>query len=133
MEALARLQDKVGPFPFMEVEAIVTAELGVRLSKAFCRVRARSRWRRPRSARSTARPCATGGAVAVKVQRPGIREMIVEDLEALAEIAAFADQPHRDGAAASASRPMLEEFRKTLLRELDYRRRRATSRSWPRT
>ena len=35
IEALARLQDRVGPFPFMEVEAIVSAELGVRLSKAF--------------------------------------------------------------------------------------------------
>src|SRR5438876_245101 len=35
MEALARLQDKVGPFPFLDVEAIVSAELGVRLSKAF--------------------------------------------------------------------------------------------------
>src|SRR3954464_2209960 len=35
MEALARLQDKVGPFPFLEVEAIVSAELGGRLSQAF--------------------------------------------------------------------------------------------------
>src|SRR5687768_2439360 len=31
MDALARLQDKVGPFPYLEVEAIVSAELGVRL------------------------------------------------------------------------------------------------------
>ena len=35
IEALARLQDKVEPFPFPDVEAIVTAELGVRLSKLF--------------------------------------------------------------------------------------------------
>src|SRR5471030_1571532 len=35
MEALARLQDKVAPFPFLDVEGIVSAELGVRLSKAF--------------------------------------------------------------------------------------------------
>src|SRR5688572_27727616 len=32
---LARLQDKVKPFSFAEVEQIVVTELGVRLSKAF--------------------------------------------------------------------------------------------------
>src|SRR5476651_2236410 len=35
LTALSRLQDKVSPFPFEEVEHIVTVELGVRLSKAF--------------------------------------------------------------------------------------------------
>src|SRR5688572_6835714 len=33
--ALARLQDRVAPFPFAEAERIVCEELGVRLSKAF--------------------------------------------------------------------------------------------------
>jgi len=35
LEALSRLQDKVEPFSFGEVEKIVNEELGVRLSKAF--------------------------------------------------------------------------------------------------
>ncbi|HEV8511420.1 MAG TPA: AarF/UbiB family protein, partial [Gemmatimonadales bacterium] len=35
IEALSRLQDKVAPFPYEAVEQIVTAELGVRISKAF--------------------------------------------------------------------------------------------------
>src|SRR4051795_875468 len=35
VEALTRLQDKVEPFGFDEVEKIVASELGVRLSKAF--------------------------------------------------------------------------------------------------
>ena len=35
IEALTRLQDKVEPFAFDEVEKIVANELGVRLSKAF--------------------------------------------------------------------------------------------------
>jgi len=34
-EALARLQDKVAPFPFEEVEKIVSSELGMRFSRAF--------------------------------------------------------------------------------------------------
>src|SRR5688572_22579567 len=35
LEALTRLQDNVGPFPFEQAEAIITAELGVKISKAF--------------------------------------------------------------------------------------------------
>ena len=35
LKALARLQDKVKPFPYEQVEEIIVAELGVRMSKAF--------------------------------------------------------------------------------------------------
>ena len=35
LEALSKLQDKVEPFSFAEVESIVQSELGVRLSKVF--------------------------------------------------------------------------------------------------
>ena len=35
IKALARLQDKVKPFPFEQVEEIVARELGIRVSKAF--------------------------------------------------------------------------------------------------
>src|SRR5687767_959238 len=35
LRALTRLQDKVEPFPFAQVEATVQSELGVRISKAF--------------------------------------------------------------------------------------------------
>ena len=47
LEALARLQDKVEPFSFAEVEKIVSEELGVRLSKAFQNSKT-SRWPRRR-------------------------------------------------------------------------------------
>jgi ubiquinone biosynthesis protein len=119
IEALARLQDRVGPFPFMEVEAIVSAELGVRLSKAFAEfepepVAAASLGQVHRAA------LRDGRRVAVKVQRPAIREQILRDLEALAEIAAFMDH-HTEIGRRYGLTLMLEEFRKTLLRELDYR------------
>jgi predicted unusual protein kinase regulating ubiquinone biosynthesis (AarF/ABC1/UbiB family) len=35
LKALARLQDKIKPFPYAEVEQIVASGLGVRISKAF--------------------------------------------------------------------------------------------------
>src|SRR5206468_2286867 len=59
--------------------------------------------------------------VAVKVQRPNIRQIILEDLEAFAQIAEMADK-HTEIGRRLAFQPMLEEFRKTLMRELDYRR-----------
>lgn len=118
MEALARLQDNVGPFSYLEAEAIITSELGVRLSKAFSEfdqepLAAASLGQVHRAVLRNGRP------VVVKVQRPGIRERMTEDLEALAEIAAFADI-HTEMGRKFGFVLMLEEFRKTLLRELDY-------------
>src|SRR5579862_7710007 len=37
-QALKRLQDKVAPFDFSEVEKIISTELGVRVSRAFLRI-----------------------------------------------------------------------------------------------
>ncbi|HEY2946738.1 MAG TPA: AarF/ABC1/UbiB kinase family protein [Vicinamibacteria bacterium] len=119
LEALTRLQDKVEPFPFPEVEAIVTAELGVKISKAFVEfdkipVAAASLGQVHRAVLRTGRP------VAVKVQRPGIQERMLSDLEVLEEIAEAADA-HTETGRKVGFTGMLEEFRKTLLRELDYR------------
>jgi len=83
LKALARLQDRVEPFPFEQVEGIVAAELGVRLSKAFSDFEAT-----PLAAASLAQvhraALRDGRPVAVKVQPPDVRERIAEDLEVLA-------------------------------------------------
>jgi ubiquinone biosynthesis protein len=120
LEALTRLQDQVEPFSFAEVEEIVSSELGVRLSKAFLDFDAT-----PLAAASLGQvhraTLRDGRQVAVKVQRPGIRQVILEDLEAFSQIAALIDK-HTEVGRHFAFQDMLEEFRKTLLRELDYRR-----------
>ncbi|HEX5758660.1 MAG TPA: AarF/ABC1/UbiB kinase family protein [Thermoanaerobaculia bacterium] len=120
LEALTRLQDRVEPFPFAEVEEIVAGELGVRMSKAFAEFEAV-----PDAAASLGQVhrarLRDGREVAVKVQRPGIRKVILEDLDAFAEIAGFLDK-HTDAGRRYAFQDMLEQFRKSLLRELDYRR-----------
>src|ERR1035438_2833079 len=86
-----RLQDKIDPFPFEEVEAIVSGELGVRISKAFSEFEAK-----PLATASLGQvhraAMLDGRVVVVKVQRPGIREIIAEDLEVLEEIAGFLDK-----------------------------------------
>jgi predicted unusual protein kinase regulating ubiquinone biosynthesis (AarF/ABC1/UbiB family) len=119
LHALARLQDRVEPFSFGEVERIVAAELGVRLSKAFSEFEAS-----PVAAASLGQvhraAMRDGRRVAVKVQRPDIRERVAEDLEALAEIAEFLDE-HTEMGRRYEFGKILEEFRRTLLRELDYR------------
>jgi predicted unusual protein kinase regulating ubiquinone biosynthesis (AarF/ABC1/UbiB family) len=120
LDALARLQDRVEPFPFEQVETIVASEIGARISKAFLDFD-----HVPLAAASLGQVhravLRDGREVAVKVQRPDIRRVIVEDLEAFAEIAAMVDR-HTEIGRRFAFQDMLGEFRKTLLRELDYRR-----------
>jgi predicted unusual protein kinase regulating ubiquinone biosynthesis (AarF/ABC1/UbiB family) len=120
IEALSRLQDNVAPFPFEQVEQIVTEELGVRISKAFLDFE-----REPVAAASLGQvhraSLRDGRPVVVKVQRPDIHGQVVEDLEALAEIAAVLDRRTKVGKRFHFA-DMIDEFRKTLLAELDYRR-----------
>lgn len=115
---LARLQDKVEPFPFPEVERIVAEELGVRVSKAFAEFEPT-----PLAAASLGQvhraQLRSGRRVAVKVQRPGVREQIVQDLEALGEIGGFIDAHTEVGHQYEFAR-MIDEFRRSVLRELDY-------------
>ncbi len=119
LDALARLQDKVEPFGFDEVEKIVSSELGVRLSKAFSDFEIV-----PTASASLGQVhlahLRDGRAVAVKVQRPNVREAMVEDLEALEDIAGFLDD-HTDAGKRYEFKNLVEQFRKSLLRELDYR------------
>ena len=119
IDALARLQDDVGPFSYEDVERIVQEEIGIRLSKAF-----ETFEREPIAAASLGqvhRAVLRGGReVAVKVQRPGVRERISQDLDALDEIAGLLDRFTRANRNIDAPR-LLEEFRKTLMAELDYR------------
>jgi predicted unusual protein kinase regulating ubiquinone biosynthesis (AarF/ABC1/UbiB family) len=117
--ALARLQDDVEAFAYEDVERIVQEELGVRLSKAFEQFDAQ-----PIAAASLGqvhRAVLRGGReVAVKVQRPGIRERVVKDLDALDEVAHLLDRFSATNRNIDARR-LLDEFRKTLMAELDYR------------
>jgi ubiquinone biosynthesis protein len=119
IEALSRLQDDVKPFSFAEVERIVEAELGVRLSKGFGLFEAE-----PIAAASLGQvhraALRDGRLVAVKVQRPDIDKRVTEDLETLEELAEFVDN-HGGMEARVDFSEMMAEFRKATLAELDYR------------
>lgn len=118
LEALARLQDSVQPFPFADVQRIVEEELGARLSKAFTAFE-----EKPIAAASLGQvhraALRDGRVVAVKVQRPDIARTVAEDLEAVGEIAQFL--VNRTGAGKRYDLVgMVEEFRRALEAELDY-------------
>jgi predicted unusual protein kinase regulating ubiquinone biosynthesis (AarF/ABC1/UbiB family) len=118
LDALERLQDHIEPFPYEEVERIVSGELGVRISKAFTDFDPT-----PLAAASLSQvhkaSMRDGREVVVKVQRPDIRDVIVGDLEALGEIASFLDQ-HTELGRRYEFDNMLVHLRKSLLRELDF-------------
>ena len=120
MDALARLQDKVEPFPSAVAEQIIEEELGVRISKLFDTFETK-----PIAAASLGQvhrgTLRDGRPVAIKVQRPDIRERILGDLDALNEIAVFIDE-HTEMGRRYGMAGMLAEFRNSLLRELDYLR-----------
>jgi ubiquinone biosynthesis protein len=116
--ALGRLQDGVEPFSYAEAVEIVERELHVRLSKAFAAFD-----ERPIAAASLGQVhravLRSGREVAVKVQRPHVRERVLDDLDTLDEVAALIER--FSTAARSLDVPRaLEEFRRTMLRELDY-------------
>lgn len=120
LEALSRLQDRVAPFSYTQVEEIIRNELGVRVSKAFVEFEAR-----PIAAASLGQvhraTLRDGRRVAVKVQRPEIRKQIAEDLEVLEEIATFADE-HTEMGYRHRFHEIVEQFRQALVQELDYQR-----------
>jgi ubiquinone biosynthesis protein len=120
LDALARLQDGVEPIAFDAVRAVVEDELGARLSKAFADFD-----ERPLAAASLGQVhrarLRDGREVAVKVQRPGIQQQIVDDLDALVEVAGLVDR-RTDVGRRYGFEAMVEEFRRAMLAELDYRR-----------
>ena len=119
LKALSRLQDKVKPFPFEEVEQIIVQELGVRLSKAFLDFE-----REPLAAASLGQvhraTLRDGRAVVVKVQRPGIRPQIIDELQVLDEIATMLELT-KSGKRYQVQK-IFDEFRRTLVNELDYQK-----------
>jgi ubiquinone biosynthesis protein len=120
LKALSRLQDNVEPFPYADVERIVHEELGVRISKAFAEFNPH-----PLAAASLGQVhrarLRDGREVAVKIQRPQIRQQIAQDLEVLEEVATFADR-HTDLGRRHRFSDVVAQFKRTLIEELDYQR-----------
>jgi ubiquinone biosynthesis protein len=118
IEELSKLQDEVPPSPFHAIAAIIKAELGSSHEELFEFFEAT-----PLASASIGQVhkarIADGEAVAVKVQRPGIRKIIEVDLEIMLHLATLMERHIEE---LSIQRPVriVEEFARTLEREIDY-------------
>jgi ubiquinone biosynthesis protein len=124
-EELARLQDRVPPFPGATARALIEADYGRPVSAVFAHFE-----ETPLAAASIAQVHAAqlpGGAeVVVKVLRPGMRAMIERDLEVLEALAELAQRYWPPGRRLRP-REIVAEYRKTVLDELDLMREAANA------
>jgi len=120
LDGLARLQDSLEPFPFEVARDVVEDELGVRLSKMYDEFD-----EEPMAAASLGQVHAAvlrgGRPVVVKVQRPGIRRQVFDDLEVLESLAERVENHTAQGRLFAVT-DLLGQFRRSLLDELDYRK-----------
>lgn len=114
---LEKLQDDVPPFSFDEVRQIIADELGAKASPF------ESIEEHPLASASLGQVHAarlnSGQKVAVKIQRPGIQQLVKIDLEIMQHLATLMERHIED---LSYFRPVkiVEEFAASLERELDY-------------
>ncbi|HEY0766850.1 MAG TPA: ubiquinone biosynthesis regulatory protein kinase UbiB, partial [Steroidobacteraceae bacterium] len=124
-DELAKLQDRVPPFPGAIARELLEHSYGRALAQVFCAFD-----ETPLAAASIAQVHVArlpGGAeVVVKVLRPGMRAVIERDLEVLHGLA---DLAHRYWAEGRRLRPreIVAEYQKTILDELDLMREAANA------
>jgi len=124
-DELAKLQDRVPPFPGNVARASIEAAYGKPVTEVFSEFD-----ETPLAAASIAQVhvarLRTGQEVVVKVLRPGMRDVIQRDLEVLY---ALADLAQRYWPDARRLRPLevVREYEKTILDELDLMREAANA------
>ncbi|HEY1774115.1 MAG TPA: ubiquinone biosynthesis regulatory protein kinase UbiB [Gammaproteobacteria bacterium] len=116
-DELAKLQDRVPPFPGAEARAMVEKSLGQPVTELFL-----SFDETPLASASIAQVHAAklkdGREVVVKVLRPGVEQRIRADLDVLYTLASLAEAYWSDGRRL---RPLevVQEYEKTVIDELD--------------
>ena len=113
-----KLQDEVPPFSYAEAKEIIEAELKESIDTVFS-----SFDETPLASASIAQVHKAvlndGSVVAVKVQRPGINKIIEVDLEIMLHLATLMEKNIEEISFQKPTR-VIEEFARTLERELDF-------------
>lgn len=115
-----KLQDNVPSFPFGEVLAQISTELGGPVEQFFAEIDPV-----PLAAASIAQVhrarLKTGEEVAIKVRRPGIVAVVESDISALMALAGLAER-HVSGSELYDPVGIVREFARTIRREMDFTR-----------
>ncbi|MDF2859078.1 MAG: hypothetical protein K0Q87_4929 [Neobacillus sp.] len=115
---LEKLQDRVSLFPYEEVKKIIEEEFAEPMELSFAEFH-----EVPLAAASIGQVhyavLQTGEKVAVKVQRPYIKNVIETDLEILQDLARLAES-RLDWGARYPIRDIVEELARSIREELDY-------------
>jgi ubiquinone biosynthesis protein len=118
-DELSKLQNDVGPFPYETAREIIKSELGGYPEDVFA-----SFDKVPVAAASLAQVhrayLKDGAEVAVKVQRPGIRKIIEQDIHILLMLAGLAERFLPELRVYRPAR-IVQEFADWTLRELDFK------------
>ena len=122
---LEGLQDEVPAVPFAAIRALAEQELGVPLAQVFAEIdetpiaaASLGQVYRARLSQRDAADVGFEGAV-VKVQRPGIGEIVEVDLAALRKVAGWLSRVRLVSKRVDAP-TVVEEFAQTSLEEIDY-------------
>ncbi|UCG06977.1 MAG: AarF/ABC1/UbiB kinase family protein [Desulfobacterales bacterium] len=119
IDELSKLQDDVAPFGFSEVSDVIESEFGALHGDLF-----ESLDETPLASASIGQVhravLKNGEEVAVKFQRPGIRRIIEVDLEIMLHLATLAER-HIEELSLHRPVKIIEEFARTLEKEIDYR------------
>ncbi len=120
LDELAQLQDRVPPIKAERVRRIVESELGKPLDQVFARFE-----ETPIASASIAQVnyarLPDGKEVAVKVQRPGIQEVVDVDLEILFGLAGLIER-YLPGSRLYQPREIVKQFRAQLKTEINFNR-----------
>ena len=124
-DELARLQDRVPPFPGSAARALIEQAYGRSVTETFSQFE-----EAPLAAASIAQVHAarlhSGEEVVVKVLRPGMHAVIERDLEVLHALAELAQRYWSEGRRLRP-RELVNEYQKTILDELDLMREAANA------
>ncbi len=119
-DELAKLQDRVPPFPAEEAVAILSATYGKPVDEVFARFDFE-----PLAAASIAQVHTAalddGTEVIVKLLRPGVRDQIERDLDVMYAIAGLADK-YWENSKRLRPLELVAEYEKTVIDELDLMR-----------
>ena len=119
IDELKKLQDSVPPVPFDAIAKIIEDELGRPLEQLF-----KSVSREPAAAASVAQvhraESFSGEQMAIKVIRPGIHKVLINDIRLMYYFAEKLEKSLEIGRAIGATN-VVKEFEHTVFRELDMR------------